>query len=338
MNKSTLGDNKFMAFSVKEGTYNPRVYFKHYTSTSRQYLELTSSYSTGVGRADFIFSYGNVGINTTTPPSKFSVYQNSADHNSFIYSNTESTNYYILRCKSGSTDKFTLNADGKVGIGINSPETKLQVSSGVVTAGSSSATLGSLQFAGDYTNGNILNTYGSQYSSGATSIGYAVKQKSGSSGIVSSAGNASLKKGMLIIDNELEFLSAPASIVSIDSDVTMISRFIIKENGNTGIGITSPDNKLEVDGTIRATEVVVETGWADYVFNDDYNNMSIEQLEEFIKSNKHLPGIPTATEVENNGVSLGDMNALLLKKIEELTLYIIELNNQIKEIKSDDQH
>jgi hypothetical protein len=71
----------------------------------------------------------------------------------------------------------------------------------------------------------------------------------------------------------------------------------------------------------------------DYVFADNYKLTSIDELEKFIKSNKHLPGIPNAEDVANNGIELGDMQARMLQKIEELTLYIIELKKENEEIK-----
>ncbi len=92
-----------------------------------------------------------------------------------------------------------------------------------------------------------------------------------------------------------------------------------------GIGIVNPSDKLEVAGKIRAQEIKVEmTGWPDYVFKEDYDLMSLEEIQQYIKQNGHLPEIPKAADVEQDGVSLGKMNKLLLKKIEELTLHLIE--------------
>ncbi|MEM6831250.1 MAG: hypothetical protein AAF551_12110, partial [Bacteroidota bacterium] len=73
--------------------------------------------------------------------------------------------------------------------------------------------------------------------------------------------------------------------------------------------------------------------WPDYVFAEDYNLPSIESIEQFIKSEKHLPEMPTAEEVAADGVALGEMNRLLLQKVEELTLYTIEQQKEIKQLK-----
>lgn len=105
----------------------------------------------------------------------------------------------------------------------------------------------------------------------------------------------------------------------------------ISADGNVGIGLTAPNEKLTVNDKIRAKEIKVETGgvWADYVFEPTYNLMSLKETEAFIKKHKHLPNIPSAQEVEKNGVELGNNQALLLAKIEELTLHIIELEKRI---------
>ncbi|MDF1674776.1 MAG: hypothetical protein P1U44_03585 [Vicingaceae bacterium] len=106
--------------------------------------------------------------------------------------------------------------------------------------------------------------------------------------------------------------------------------------GNVGIGTTAISGaKLSVDGTIRAREVVINlTTWSDFVFDKDYDLLSLSDLEKFITINKHLPNVPSEKEVLKNGVSLGEMNAILLEKIEELTIYIINLEKRIKEIES----
>ena len=102
--------------------------------------------------------------------------------------------------------------------------------------------------------------------------------------------------------------------------------------GNIGIGTENPGNKLDVNGTIRAKELRVESGWADFVFDKGYNLQNLSEVELFINEHKHLPDVPDVKSVEKNGVNLGAMNALLLKKIEELTLYMIKLDKENNEL------
>jgi hypothetical protein len=106
-------------------------------------------------------------------------------------------------------------------------------------------------------------------------------------------------------------------------------------NGNVGIGVPSPVYKLEVCGTIRAKEVRVETGWCDYVFEKDYKLRSIDELEKFINDNKHLPGIAPASEVEKEGLKVAEMNKAMMEKIEELTLYVIQLSKDNKKLQEE---
>ncbi|RXK85953.1 hypothetical protein [Filimonas effusa] len=101
-------------------------------------------------------------------------------------------------------------------------------------------------------------------------------------------------------------------------------------SGRVGIGTIRPQSELAVKGTITSMKVkVTQTGWPDYVFDSSYQLPSLPQIETFIHQNKHLPEVPSATEVKTNGLDLGDNQAILLKKIEELTLYIIQQNKQI---------
>ena len=108
-------------------------------------------------------------------------------------------------------------------------------------------------------------------------------------------------------------------------------RFRITSNGNVGIGTSTPRERLSVNGNIRAKEVKVETAnWPDYVFKPGYKITTLPELEKYIKTNQHLPDFPTALNVENSGVELGDMIKKLLKNQEELTLHLIEQNKKME--------
>ena len=112
--------------------------------------------------------------------------------------------------------------------------------------------------------------------------------------------------------------------------------FLVNNAGAVGIGTTTIPSgyKLAVDGKAIMEEVKVEVSgsWPDHVFHDDHQISSLENTESYIRENKHLPGIPSAEEVKEDGVSLGEMNAKLLEKIEELTLHVIELNKKNGEL------
>jgi hypothetical protein len=102
--------------------------------------------------------------------------------------------------------------------------------------------------------------------------------------------------------------------------------------GNVGIGTLNPTYKLSVNGDIRTKEVVVESNWADYVFDEKYKLNSLDEVEKFILQNKHLPNIPSAKEVEEKGLHVGDVQKRMMEKIEELTLYMIEANKKIERL------
>jgi hypothetical protein len=110
-------------------------------------------------------------------------------------------------------------------------------------------------------------------------------------------------------------------------------------DGTMGIGTvntTDANYKLFVENGIRTRKVKVDAdAWPDYVFASKYKLMSLQEVEQFINENNHLPEVPSADEVQKNGIELGENQAVLLKKIEELTLYVIEQNKQLIQLKKE---
>ncbi len=128
----------------------------------------------------------------------------------------------------------------------------------------------------------------------------------------------------------------------VDGNQDLTGNLAVSGTGNFAekvrIGATAPTGSytsymLGVDGDIVAKKVIVQTtSWADEVFEENYKLATLEEVGAFIKQHKHLPEIPSEKEVLENGVSLGEMNKLLLKKVEELTLYMIAQQNQVNEL------
>lgn len=145
--------------------------------------------------------------------------------------------------------------------------------------------------------------------------------------------NATYRGGGFRIDTRsayplYQWLSRPAGNAFSNENVLMV----LTEKGALGIGTSSPDSayKLSVNGKIRAKEVQVSTSWADYVFNAEYRLSPLSEVAAFISEHKHLPNVPTEQEVRKKGINVGEAQTLLLEKVEELTLYLIEKDKQVK--------
>jgi hypothetical protein len=109
-------------------------------------------------------------------------------------------------------------------------------------------------------------------------------------------------------------------------------------NNSVGIGTSNPSEKLSVNGNIKAKRVIVsQSNWPDYVFDSSYSLRALPEVEKFVIQYKRLPDMPSAKEVEEKGISVGDNQALLLKKMEEMTLYMISMNKEIIQLKEDNK-
>jgi hypothetical protein len=127
-----------------------------------------------------------------------------------------------------------------------------------------------------------------------------------------------------------------ANPVVFDMDAPDAS-FIMNELGQICLGTFDPKGyRLAVNGSAIFTKVVVKaySSWPDYVFHANYRLRPLSEVEEYIKQYHHLPEVVSAEEVEKNGLDVGDNQATLLKKIEELTLYIIQQNKRIEALES----
>lgn len=105
--------------------------------------------------------------------------------------------------------------------------------------------------------------------------------------------------------------------------------------GNVGIGETNPEFKLDVTGTIRAQELIIETTGADFVFAEDYQLRPLSDVKAFIQEYKHLPEIKSAREMQESGIGVSELQTQLLQKIEELTLYLIQQEQTIQELQQE---
>jgi hypothetical protein len=129
--------------------------------------------------------------------------------------------------------------------------------------------------------------------------------------------------------------SAGTGALSIQGTQTGYNNLLLSPTGgNVGIGTSNPQYPLSVNGQIGAKDVIVtNTGWSDYVFQPGYRLRPLSEVNAYIEANHHLPDIPSEAEVQEKGVSVGDMQSKLLAKIEELTLHMIQQDKENRDLR-----
>jgi hypothetical protein len=264
---------------------------------------------------------GNVGIGTTSPSEKLEVNGNLS-----VGLNAGAATGYGNRLDlRGLDDAASFDPMWLARYNVGANQTELRVNIGDDSSGDDAFTVGNF-FHGD----GQWKTFLKVLNNGNVGIGTAapiarLQVESGSDAAIA----LRLQSGGFSMNGTAPF--------SIDANGVFSGRFVVLGSGNVGIGIANPTQKLQVKGTVYSTEVKVDLAAGqgpDYVFEPTYDLKPLAEIETYIKENKHLPEVPSAKEMEANGVQLGEMNMLLLKKIEELTLYVIELKNQNEELKN----
>lgn len=240
--------------------------------------------------------------------------------------------YYSVPGSSG----LDLHWHGGIRFGDRTGSSVMQITNGNIGIGTTNPRA-NLDMAKDISNGQLGTVFGRLSEGDATGLGTYLGVK----GYVTQGSDFNNIKSFSIVH---DFYGQTNSSINFFRGQGMLGGFMtfntsdntekmrIGANGNVGIGTISPDEKLTVKGKIHVQEVRVDMLGPlvpDYVFGNDYKLKTLQEVDEYIKQNNHLPEIPSAQEIEKNGLMLAEMNINLLKKVEELTLYLIEQNKKL---------
>ena len=295
---------------------------------------------------------GNVGIGTTNPTTELEVIGNTNLSGTVTIDSavTVRDSATFQKKLTVNQDVFVVMGDGKTGIGTTNLSAQLVVNAGVNNTGLIVTTNHNV----DYGYGIISSV--AKNKTKAFSVYNAEETKESfitfGNGETHIIGKSPIIR---LIDDEIEtgtitttdfkisasngasrLISDNSIVMFIDSDNNQSDAVfeIVSNNGFYSSNITQLFKVKEVGGVFCSEITVQVAPFPDYVFNADYELMTLQELEKYITENKHLPNIPTAKEVEEQGLSLGDMQVKQMEKIEELTLYIIALEKRIKELES----
>jgi hypothetical protein len=275
-------------------------------------LKDNDNLSTAAGSSGIINAYGSDGVGGTSTGRLWYLGSNSFSTSDAIFGNQTPTGKLLFATNGAA--RMTVDAAGKVGIGILAPNNNLEVND-------------QSRFSVDVTNPDYV-----RFGNVDNSLDVASLEGAGAVQVVLDANNNDA-------DTKAFYIRKNTS----DGPILMT----VGESGNVGIGTTTLTNsdmasgyKLSVNGKIASIEVRVQptADWPDYVFDHEYPLMPLDELEKSIESNHHLPGIPSAQEVKDGGIMLGEMQTLSIEKIEELTLYLLQMNKEMKELKQQVNH
>jgi hypothetical protein len=227
---------------------------------------------------------------------------------------------------------------GFVGIGTTAPAVKLHI---VTPSSDSDETLLKIGHRSDSKEvGAIIEIGTPEYRTGGTAriVGYSNPHTVVYSKLALQTWNGTTWNNVLMdgLGNVGIGTTTPAANLDVNGTTYSRKLFVGAPDANT-ISNMGANNLLAVNGTavfVKAKVALYGSAWPDYVFAPAYQMPTLDSLEKFIKSNSHLPEIPTAEDVKKNGIDLGENQAVLLKKIEELTLFIIEMNKQSEELRN----